>query len=198
MKIVNLLVSGVLLLALGACEKEKVDNKTVTVKVETVKDIPANPSDAPSPNYTFFSFENGIVDKADSASTKWDIAFRSTGIIVNGGTSGPGSTQGALYDGIFDELKEVPSSVTLISDSQTAKAFGSGSGNSWYNYSSTTHLITPVAGKILFAKTSAGNYAKVEILSYYKGAPATPGAESVGRYYTIRYAYQKNGTKTFE
>ena len=54
-----------------------------------------------------------------------------------------------------------------------------------------------IAGKVFVVKTHDGKYAKFEILSYYKDAPATPDATSVGRYYSFNYAYQANSTTTF-
>ena len=56
----------------------------------------------------------------------------------------------------------------------------------------------PTAGKIIVAKTSDGRYAKMEILSYYKDAPATPTFNNEARYYTFRYVYQPNDTRSFE
>ena len=58
-------------------------------------------------------------------------------------------------------------------------------------------LSAVIAGKVFVVKTHDGKYAKFEILSYYKDAPATPDATSVGRYYTFNYAYQANSTTTF-
>jgi hypothetical protein len=187
-----------LALTLFSCKKEEVVVVPEPIAVKMAKDIAANPSDAPSLNYTFFSFEKGVLTTADSATTNWDLAFRSTTILVNSGTSGPGTAQAAVYDGIFDQLTEVPDAVVFNSDSQTAKAIPTGSGKGWYNYNSTTHEITPIAGKVIFVKTSSGKYVKFEIVSYYKGAPTTFTADAIGRYYTLRYAYQPNGTKSFK
>ncbi|MGR3812117.1 HmuY family protein [Jiulongibacter sp. NS-SX5] len=198
MKLLNILACGVLASALFSCDTDEAPEAKVEVKVETISDLPANPSDAPSANYTFFSFEDGVLSAADSASSNWDLAFRSTTILVNGGNSGPGSAQAGVVDGVFSDFTEVPASLVWSTDSETAKAIPTGSGNGWYSYNPTNHQITPLAGKVIFVKDSDGNYAKVEILSYYKGAPATPGADAVGRYYTFRYAYQPDGTTSFE
>ncbi|MDZ7878317.1 MAG: HmuY family protein [Saprospiraceae bacterium] len=198
MKNFNFLFCASLVLALASCKKEEVVVQVVPVTVKTVKDIAANPSDAPSANYTFFSFEKGVLSVADSATTNWDLAFRTTTILVNSGTSGPGTAQAAVFDGIFDQLTEVPANLTFTSDSPTAKAIPTGSGKGWYNYNTTTNIITPIAGKVMFVKTSSGKYAKFEIVSYYKGAPTTVGAGAVGRYYTLRYAYQPDGTTSFK
>lgn len=198
MNTIKFLTICTLFLGLASCEKEDAVAASEPVVSETVSDLAADPSDAPTGHYTFFSFEDGILSTADSASTSWDLAFKSTSVIVNGGVSGPGSAQAAVADGIYADFTEVPASLTMKSDDADGLAIPSGSGNGWYNYSPTTHEISPIAGKVIFVKTSSGNYAKVEILSYYKGAPATFDATAVGRYYTFRYVYQPDGSTKFE
>jgi hypothetical protein len=158
-------------------------------------------------NYTLFSFnDNAIIQNSDSSSTKWDIGFRGTTIILNGGTSGPGQAQGQIVTGVFDELTEAPET-GYLSDTANEKAIlGS---NGWYNYTGTTlvpnHAILPIAGKILALKTANGKYAKVEIISYYQGNPdiTTPSfadlaTRPASRYFTFRFIYQPDGTRNFE
>src|SRR5690606_6982215 len=42
-------------------------------------------------HFTFYSLrEDRVIPLADSASTAWDLAFRGTTVLVNGGASGPG------------------------------------------------------------------------------------------------------------
>ncbi|MFT6205223.1 MAG: hypothetical protein ACJA1O_002839, partial [Spirosomataceae bacterium] len=41
-------------------------------------------------------------------------------------------------------------------------------------------------------------FAKMEILGYYKDMPAIIDRSSQSRYYTFRYAYQPDGSRTFE
>jgi hypothetical protein len=80
-------------------------------------------------------------------------------------------------------------------------AIPTGSGNGWYTYTGATNLVAPIAGKVIVVKTAENRYAKFEILSYYKGAPASPAPEPAGadkdRYYTFRYVYQPNDTRVF-
>jgi hypothetical protein len=158
--------------------------------------------------YTLFSFKTGqVVPNSDSATTKWDIGFRSTTIIVNGGTSGPGSGVAQVLTGTLDALTEAPAE-GYRSDNKNATnsidrfAIPFGSGNGWYTYTSATNLVSPIAGRVLVIKTSDNRYAKLEILSYYQGAPANPRPEPAGpdkdRYYTFRYVYQPNESTSFE
>ncbi|MBB6003530.1 HmuY family protein [Arcicella rosea] len=186
----------------SACKKDD-DVVVQPVKSETVKDLPADPTTSVGANgqptstgkYTFFSFKNGIVASTDSASLKWDIGFKATTIITNGGTSGSGQAAAVVLNGIFNEITEVPASATFAQDSKTAFAVPTGSGNGWYSYANG--IISPTAGKVILIKTAEGKYAKVEILSYYKGAPTTPAATDAARYYTFRYVYQPEASTKF-
>jgi hypothetical protein len=50
----------------------------------------------------------------------------------------------------------------------------------------SVHAILPIPGRTILLKTADGKVAKVEIISYYKGAPEdVPTEES--SYYTFRY-----------
>ncbi len=150
-----------------------------------------------------FDFSTGQTTTSD---TEWDIAFRGTSIIVNGGVSlgtndepeRTGNAGAYIADGTFASIIEVNTSL-IVQDSDTGYAISSGSGNSWYLYNPQVFLITPIAGKILVFRTRDGKYAKVEILSYYENAPDNPDAMTdAGRYYTFNYVYQPNeGVTTF-
>lgn len=194
-------LSSIVLFA--SCKKDEVAI-VEPVKAETVKDLPADPTTISSTGqpvsagkYTFFSFKNGTLTNADSATTKWDLAFKGTTILTNGGTSGIGQGAASILSGIFDETKSVPASTTFNQDSKTVLAIPTGSGKGWYNYNGATNVISPIAGKVFLIKTADGKYAKMEILSYYRGAPVTVTSSSQSRYYTFRYVYQPDGTLKF-
>jgi hypothetical protein len=195
-----------------ACTKS--DSTTVMpVTSVTVKDLPADTvvglsaQGIPITNgkYTFYSLEkNAIVPNSDSATTKWDVAFMATRIITNGGTSGTGLGGAFVYTGLFDALTTIPTDSTFKTDNApTSYAITTGSGKGWYNYDGVTNLITPLAGRVLVIRTASGKYAKMEIVSYYKGGVTLPATATDAdklnkqRYYTFRFAYQSNGTKTF-
>ena len=155
--------------------------------------------------YTFYSLEkNAIVANTDSATTKWDLAFNGTKILTNGGTSGTGLGGAFVQVGLFDELKTISADSVFKTDNAPASyAITYGSGKGWYTYDPIKNLITPLAGRVLVIKTASGKYAKVEIISYYKGgatlAATATDAEKISkqRYYTFRFIYQPNGTKNF-
>lgn len=172
---------------------------------DTVLGIASNGMPYSAGKYTFYSLEkNAIVPNTDSASTKWDIAFVSTKILINGGTSGTGMGGAFVYTGLFDDLKTIPTdSVFKIDNAPASYAVPYGSGKGWYTYDQATSLVTPLAGRVLVIKTASGKYAKLEIINYYKGGVTLPVTASDAdklskqRYYTFRYIYQPNGTKTF-
>jgi hypothetical protein len=196
-----------------ACSKsETIPTPVVTVSTKLVKDLiadtvlglTANGMPYSAGKYTFYSLENNaIIPTADSASAKWDLAFMSTRIITNGGTSGPALGGAFIYTGLFDDLKTIPADSIFKTDNAPTYAITSGSGKGWYTYDQLTSLITPLAGRVLVIRTASGKYAKLEITSYYKGGITLPVSASdvekltKQRYYNFRYTYQSNGSKVF-
>ncbi|MEI7959909.1 MAG: HmuY family protein [Chitinophagaceae bacterium] len=172
---------------------------------DTVLGLASNGMPYSAGKYTFYSVEkNAIVPNTDSASTKWDIAFVSTKILINGGTSGTGMGGAFVYTGLFDDLKTIPTDSVFKTDNAPASyAIPYGSGKGWYTYDQATSLVTPLAGRVLVIKTASGKYAKLEIINYYKGGVTLPVTASDAdkltkqRYYTFRFIFQSNGTKTF-
>ena len=198
--------------ALSSCKDDPSPEPVVSV---TFPNLAADPPTGFDPNtgapigttglFTLFSFKTGaVVDQADLATNKWDLGFRGTTIIVNSPTSGTGTSQVQLLSGIFDELKEAPVDGYKSDDSNaTVKyAIPTGSGSGWYTATGgapgVPTVIKPIAGKIIVVKTADGRYAKMEILSYYKDAPTNPTGTEPSRYYTFRYVYQPNDTRSFE
>jgi len=211
--IVSSLQILVLSIALFSCSKS--DTLTavpvVTTTTNIVKDLIADTIIGSGPTgpygagkYTFYSLEkNAIVPSTDSASTKWDVAFLGTRILTNGGTSGTGLGGAFVYTGLYDSLKTISADSVFKTDNAPVYAITTGSGKGWYTYDPINNLITPLAGRVLVIRTASGKYAKIEITCYYKGGVtlATTASDadksSKQRYYTFRYSYQSNGTKTF-
>jgi hypothetical protein len=206
MKILNYVLAMGLALFIISCEEDNpvIVNKATSVSVKNLAADPATDYDpvtgAPigyKNLYTFFRFSDStIVPNSDSATTKWDIGFKSSTIVVNSGISGPGSASAFVYNGLFSELKEVPADSVFKTDvSATELAIG----KTWYNYDGAAMILTPKPGKVFVIKTANGKYVKMEILSYYKDSPPSPVAtRDAARYYTFRYAYQADGSKKFE
>lgn len=218
--VTGILAAGILVFT--ACKKDdvvsidKTNDGTFKVftegKITTVQNLIADtiigllPTGQPygANKFTFFSIENGaLVASSDSATTKWDIAFRGTTILTNAGTSGPGNGGAFVQVGTFDALTSVSVDSTFYTDAAPVYAIKTGSGKGWYNYDGANNLITALPGRVLVIRTASGKYAKLEISNYYKkgitpAATATDSEKlSSQRYYAFRYTFQANGTKTF-
>ncbi len=174
-------------------EPEETPVATV-LEIKQAKNIPAPQTGgrgAPvGGEFTKFDLEKGEVTVDEDT---WDIAFRSTTIAVNGGEATgtndePDRKSNASIAIVNKEFSEVltASELTFIQDSsKTSFAIPTGSDSGWYNYAGPpTHLIAPLAGKTFVVKTSEGNYAKIEFLSYYKDGDT----KNDSRYYSFNYA----------
>ncbi|GGI57234.1 HmuY family protein [Winogradskyella haliclonae] len=160
--------------------------------------------------FTKFDFESGSITTSD---TDWDIAFRSTAIIVNGGTTQGtvgepernGNAAAYVAEDTFANVTEVDESL-FRQDSPTELAIIRASGMGWYTYTGPppfgTNLILPTPGRVLVFRTRDGKYAKVSIDSYYRDNPPEDQLDALvnePRYYTFDYVYQPNeGVTTFE
>lgn len=206
-----------LLFLLPACDST--DNGSgEALDVQTAEDIVADPVVSRDPatgatitsgRFTFYSLrENRVVlnydntNRADSASTKWDIAFRGTTILINGGTSGPGQGGAVVVEDVFEDVLEAPATINVDGANTactTRYAICTGSGNGWYTYNPATNIVAPTPGRTLVIRNADGTFAKVRILSYYEGNPATidPNTDA-DRHYTFEYIYQPDGSRSFE
>jgi len=209
----NTIALTIFALVFASCDDDE-NTPVIPLDAEEVENLAADPTQNPdlssrttTNKFTLFSFkDNAIVANSDSATTKWDIGFKSTAIIVNGGTSGPGQAQAQIVSGIFDELLEAPE-VGYASDSEGTYAIQGNGG--WYNYTGQTgnpaNAIIPIPGKTIVIKTADGHYVKLEILSYYYGNPDTSttefanlGTRPPSRYFTFRFIYQPDGSRNLK
>ena len=172
-------------------------NQVTNLEATQSSDYTVNPP-AITGDYIKFSFETGAV----ATGNYWDIAFRGTTILVNGGDSfgddqpeRTGNAGAYIQTGTMAGVTSVNESL-FLQDSSTGLAITTGSGNGWYNYNPETHIISPIAGKILVVRTHNGKFAKLEILSYYKDMNTESGED---QHYTFNYVFQPNeGETTFE
>ncbi|OPC06910.1 hypothetical protein BAS09_17870 [Elizabethkingia ursingii] len=174
-------------------------NPSATVKTQDVKDV--NATDRA--NYTLYSLrENKVIATTEQDTDKWDIGFSGTKIIINGGKIRKGKGAATIVKGSsFDGVKTAPEDTVFKTDNGTTNAdfaLEPLSDKGWYNYANTR--ITPIAGNIIVIKTGDGKYAKIQITSYYKGAPSTisdAAAANDSAYYNFKFALQTDGSKTF-
>ncbi len=192
-----------LLIGFGSCESDdstpllEVESEMITnLQATQSADYTTNPPTITG-DYIKFSFESGTT----TTSEDWDIAFRGSTIIVNGGeataTDQPDRTGNAgayIATGTLASITEVDTSLFTSDSTSDGLAIPTGSGNGWYSYDATTHIISPIAGKVIVVKTYNGKYAKLEILSYYMDSDTSNDSQ----FYTFNYIYQPNeGVTTF-
>jgi hypothetical protein len=211
MKTIKFLTLLAIFIGFSSCSNDDDDSVILEVESETVLNLFApqeggmdqmgNPIPV-SGAFTKFDFSSGATTTSE---TEWDIAFRGTSIIINGGVSygatdepeRNGNAAAYIANGTFAGVVSVNTS-NLEQDSVNGYVLAD-----WYTYTGPpNHLILPTAGKVIVVRTRDGKYAKLEILSYYKDAPEEISAEAAAndaRYYTFDFAYQPNdGETTFE
>jgi hypothetical protein len=155
-----------------------------------------------SGEFTKFSFKTGTV----VTDTSWDIAFRGTDILVNGGSKIGGLTDEPertgnvglfIETGVFKDVLLAPEDASFTQDAEGNHALPTGSGNGWYTYDRINNVINPISGKVFIIRTVDGHYAKMEVISYYKDLDSSNPAN--GRFYTFNYVFNPNlGDKSLE
>jgi hypothetical protein len=165
------------------------------LEVRRVVDLDARGEDG---HFTFFSLRDGrVVSPEDSASTAWDVAFRATTILVNGGASGPGRGGIALLAGTsFAEVESAPDDEAFAVASDRGPALLTGAGRGWYDYDVGTGIVEPRPA-VLVIRTADGRFARLRIQSYYRGAPSPAELDprTGFRYYTFEYVFQPDGSR---
>ena len=130
----------------------------------------------------------------------WNLGFKRTEVIVNGGVSGPGKTGVlALKDTPFEDILEAPDD-DYVSDTDQIATFARGDG--WYTYTGPpNHCILPNPKVYILwidadpTTQSEGPYyyAKVRFIGYYENNEIKEGSGNI----TIEYVLQDDGTRTF-
>lgn len=201
---VKFLTFFLLTAAYVSCENDD-DPQLVAVESQTATNIPApqtggqgQPVGGP---FIKFSFATGAITTSE---TDWDIAFRGTTIAINGGAvtgtddepTRNGNAGTFIASDTFASITDA-SGVSFAQDADGSFAIPTGSDNGWYNYNPQVNIVSAIPGKVLIVRTHDDKYAKVEILSYYKDAPAEPdGFVDESRFYTFNYVYNPNEAQT--
>ena len=211
----TLTLVGIVILGFTSCSKDDDAPQLLEVEAELftnlyapqTTDFTTNPPTT-SGDFVKFHFSTGTTTTSD---TDWDIAFRGTTILVNGGSSSgiaeeptrTGNAGAYILTDVFNDVNTITES-SFEQDSSTGLAITTGSGNGWYNYDGSNPSapkIEPIPGKVIVFRTADNKYAKVEILSYYKDNPdviTEEIAQNDARYYSFNYVYQPNdGVTTF-
>ena len=158
-------------------------------------------------NFIKFSFSEGDTVSHEN----WDVAFRGTTLIVNGGEKAnvdqpdrTGNSAVYIEIGSMSEIGSVDTN-KLLQDNGSGSAILNNimiddlgvSGQGWASYSFSTHLFSPRAGRILVFRTHDYKYAKMEIIYFYDSLNPDTGNGDIGGFYTFNYVCQLGGTTSF-
>ena len=207
MQRLNLLLA-VLILFFTSCEKSSNNDIIIDEDVITFVELNASQYDVNildslvTGKFEKFSFSEGDTVIHDN----WDVAFSGTTIIVNGGDSysvnQPERTGNAavyIATGVMTDIRTVDLS-KLEQDNTSGPAIIDDLGISeqgWASYDMSTHILSPIPGRILVFRTHDNKYAKMEILYFYDTTNPTPSNGDFGGFYTFNYVYQSAGEINF-
>jgi hypothetical protein len=200
-----------LIAAMASCTKDEVKPELEDGKSMVIKDLPGDVGNTVGSGKPFapfyFSFKTGAkVDTSKKASIEWDIAFAkeyNSYVSINNGTDQQsfgfgGAGKGAMLEinQAYDQVKEAPADADFSSNGITSAGWDSGSGRGWYFYELKTHIAVPVLNRTYILRTADGKYAKLQMISMYKGAPATvTDLNWPAPYFTFRYYVQQDGSR---
>ena len=206
MQKLNLILS-VLMLFFTSCEKTSNNDIIIDEDVITFVELNASQYDVNIlDSLVIGKFEKFSFSEGDTViHENWDVAFSGTTIIVNGGDSYNdnqperiGNAAVYIATGVMSDIRTVDLS-KLEQDNTSGPAIIDDlgiSGDGWASYDMSTHIISPIAGRILVFRTHDNKYAKMEILYYYDSPNPDPSNGDYGGYYTFNYVYQSEEGNT--
>ncbi|WEA01514.1 HmuY family protein [Mucilaginibacter sp. SJ] len=204
-----LLIALAVVTALSSCTKEQVKPQLQDGSSTVVTDLPGDVGSTINTGFKtfYFSFStNSKVDSTARQSTLWDLSFGreyNSYIGINNGTNAGsygfgGAGKGALIvvNQAYDLVKEAPSDADFTGKGVTSVGWDPGNGLGWYFYDLKTHIAVPIKGRTFVLRTAEGKYAKLELVSMYKGAPAVvTDLNWPSPYFTFRYYVQQDGSR---
>ena len=206
-------ITGIFIMALSlmtsACKKEDTtedpiaDNST-TVHLSTKNNVETD-------HWVYYSFDTkseveGIDSSNYQTSDKWDIAFHSRHVRLNGGTSGMGMAE--AYDAGVVSWESVSTAKTsgYTKDQWVDSVLYAGNGptgpimvgtnlnpvfETAFSFDANTHPPTYRANNNVYVfKTRTGKYAKIMLLDYYND-------KGESGYITFKYVINKEGGTDF-
>jgi hypothetical protein len=188
------------LLVFTSCEKT-INNDVIAEDVITFVELDAsqytvNQLDSSlTGKYEKFSFSKGDTVSHDN----WDVAFKGSTIIINGGESYEQDQPNRVGDAAVYIATGVMSDVRAVDVSKFSQDDTTGpaiiddlgiSGQGWASYDMGTHILSPIAGRILVFRTHDNKYAKMEIIYFYDSPNPQPLEGDYGGFYTFNYVYQ--------
>ncbi len=118
-------------------------------------------------DWVYFDFSSGAAVSTSQGSPDWDIAFRRTDVLTNGGETNPNGLGGAI------DLGKTPlEEATITEDGYLVDATNDERGlenpalHNWYNYNWTSHIVTS-KGHTYAVRTATGEVVLLTFASYY-------------------------------
>ncbi|PID68176.1 MAG: hypothetical protein CR968_02835 [Flavobacteriia bacterium] len=144
-------------------------------------------------------------DAAWKERTDWDIAFHRNNVRTNGGASGNGNGGIMLletedFDSVkdftmgeftMDTMEEGAVIAEFVMPPSYLDASINTAVNHWTVYSMEDHLYHMQIKNVFIVKTADNKYAKMQFTNFYND-------NDEGGYISLKYAYQSNGSATFE
>ena len=142
-------------------------------------------------NWVYFDFSRGgVVNIHDKTSLEWDLAFRRSKVISNGGATNKFGKAGLIDLGSlnFDQVVEVPLD-NYIQDMATRTETENPILLKWYRYNYLTHKLSAKPNTYA-VKTANSKYVKLKFLGFYCTNKETGCIK-------MQYVYQGNGSNQF-
>ncbi len=154
-------------------------------------------------DWVYFAFHEDTIVEIENFSTSmdWDIGFHRFDVRTNCGTSGPG--QGGTHDaGVvdFDDVIMAPESGYSLNDTiqvimeqgvwEYQNVPGDTALANWLTFTGPPPTYT-INDNIYIVKTADEKFAKIWLKDYYND-------NSEAGYVTMKYAYQPDGSRSFE
>jgi len=118
--------------------------------------------------WAYFNFSRGTAVATSQESLDWDLAFRRTDLLTNGGETNPASNGGAFdfEDVPLSEVQGFPADTYLADTTHDERGLENPALHGWYSYDWFKHVISS-KGHTYGVRTATGETASVTFLSYY-------------------------------
>lgn len=118
-------------------------------------------------NWVHFNFSRGTPVSTSRERLDWDIAFRRTDILTNGGETNPEGLAAAIDLGETPlEQAALPTDGYLADASDDERGLENPALHKWYSYSWTTHIIS-TKSHTYAVRTATGEAVLLTLVSYY-------------------------------
>lgn len=194
-----------------SCTKDEVKPELEDTKSTVIRDLPGDVGNTVGSGKEFepfyFSLKTGTkVEASKKLTAEWDIAFTkeyNSLIVANNGQApatpgygGPGIGSVVIVEKPYSQVTQAPSEAEFAANQIPSYGWDAGNGVGWFFYDLKTHIAVPVKNRTFVIKTAEGKFAKIEMVSMYKGAPATVSDLNwPAPYFTFRFFLQQDGSR---